>query len=434
QSGVGVAAAVSVNVLASNNTPKVPQGADVTAHNAVLISAQAEDDATAKGVGAALAMDNSTNIGAGVSVNVVNATNKSFVDSGSVISGNGITIEAITPAGKTDDFVAWGAAAAGGKGSTSIAGSVAINVVNKFDTEASARSGSHLESSGGINVTANAALDPQTLAAAGAFCKGTSIGATINVTVLHASTAAYIAGDADAAGAISIDAESHLEPTKLDLPFVPDALKPAATSVAVSGAASQGDVAVSGSFILNDFHLDADAYIGASSQINRGGLYSPSSGQTIAIHAVNETTITTIAGALGVAPGTAGVGVGLDVEILHKNTHAYIDHNATVSAGGTVSVTADSSETMLSIAATVGVASDAGIAASISIADLHTETDAYIGNSAMLSGGSVEIVWRRHSSKTTMIAGSVGAAGAAGIGVANTTLVHTDTVQAYIGS
>src|SRR2546427_8919367 len=266
------------------------------------------------------------------------------------------------------------------------------------------------------------------------FSKGTSIGATINVPVLHASTAAYIAGNADAAGAISIDAENHLEPTKLDLPFVPDALKPAATSVAVSGAASQGDVAVSGSFIVNDFHLDADAYIGASSQINRGGLYSPSSGQTIAIHAVNETTITTIAGALGVATGTAGVGVGLDVEILHKNTHAYIDHNATVSAGGTVSVTADSSETMLSIAATVGVASDVGIAASISIADLHTETNAYIGNSATLNAGGAVTLLATDTFKTTMIAGSVGAAGAAGIGVANTTLVHTDTVQAYIGS
>src|SRR2546422_414142 len=180
--------------------------------------------------------------------------------------------------------------------------------------------------------------------------------------------------------------------------------------------------------------VEVDAYIGAGSQINRGGLYTATSGQTIAIHAVNETAITTIAGALGLATGTAGVGIGLDVEILHKNTHAYIDHNATVSAGGTVSVTADSSETMLSIAATVGVASDVGIAASISIADLHTETDAYIGNSATLNAGGAVTLLATDTFKTTMIAGSVGAAGAAGIGVANTTLVHTDTVQAYIGS
>ena len=95
-------------------------------------------------------------------MNYVHANNKASVGSGgSVIQGDGITIEAVTPAGKTNDFVAWGAAAAGGKGSVSVAGSVAINVIDTFNTEASTASDSHLESSGGINVTANAALDPR---------------------------------------------------------------------------------------------------------------------------------------------------------------------------------------------------------------------------------------------------------------------------------
>ncbi len=400
----------------------------------MTIGAYAQDDASAKGVGASIAMDNNVNIAAGVGLNVVNATNEAFVGSGSVIKGKGITIEAKTPASTTDDFIAWGASAGGGEGNVGIAGSVGINVVNRFDTMAYADTGSHLESSAGISVTAQANLDPQTLAAAGAFSEGDSIGATVTVAVLNASTSAYIAGDADAAGALSIDAENHLDPTQIDIPKLPDSLKPSATSVAVAGAAAEGDVAVGGSFIVNDFNLNAYAYVGPSSKINQAGLYTPTNSQTVSVHAVNETTITSIAGALGAATGSAGVGVGVDVEILNKHTHAYIDHNAQVGAGGAVTVKAESSETMLSIAATVGVADDVGVAASISIADIHTDTDAYVGNAAVIQAGGGVSVSSTSAFKTTMIAGSVGAAGTAGIGVANTTLAHSATTQAYIGS
>ena len=189
---------------------------DVTASGAVTIEAQAQDSASAKGISAAVAMSNSVNVGVGVGLNVVNGANEAYVDTGgSVVKGGGITIEAITPASTTDDFVAWGAAAAGGKGTAQVAGSVGINVINNFTTEASARSGSDLQSSGGINVKAIADLNIQTLGAAGAFSQGgNAIGATITVGVLNATTTAYIGGNADAAGAISIDAENHLLPIR----------------------------------------------------------------------------------------------------------------------------------------------------------------------------------------------------------------------------
>src|SRR5579862_9327040 len=208
-SGVGIAAAVAVNVLTANNTAEITDGADITAEEAVTVEAEAQDTASAKGVGAAVAMDNSTNIGAAVALNVVNGTNEAYVDTGgSVVTGDGITVEAITPSGQTDNFVAWGAAAAGGGSTAAVAGSVGINVINNFTTKAYADTGSHLESSGAINVTAIADLNIQTLGAAGAFSKGgNGIGATITVGVLNATTTADIAGDADAAGAITIDAE-----------------------------------------------------------------------------------------------------------------------------------------------------------------------------------------------------------------------------------
>src|SRR5271165_7216 len=433
-SGVGVAAAVAVNVLTANNTAEVTNGADITATSgAVTIAAMAQDSASAKGIGAAVAMNNSVNIGAGVGLNVITGNNKAYVDAGSsVVQGNGITIEAITPAGQTDNFIAWGAAAAGGKGEAQIAGSVGINVVN-FTTEASARGGSDLQSSGGITVMAVADLDPQTLGAAGAFSQGgNAIGATVTVAVLTAMTTASIGGNADAGGAISIEAKNQLLPSTIAIPIIPASADPSATSVAVAGAASSGDVAIGGSFIVNVFTLDATADIGGGSKINKGGIYAPSAGQTFTITADNDTTITSIAGALGLTTGDAGVGVGLDVEIISKTTKAYLDSGAQVDAGGMVSITAESSETMLSIAATAGVADEAGIAASISVAVINTETDAYIGGMAVLNTGAVTIS-ASDNFVTTMIAGSVGAGGSAGIGVANTTLVLNPTVQAYIG-
>src|SRR5262249_29159242 len=120
-SSVGVAASVAVNRVKADNTAKVTNGADITAPGAVTISTQAQYDASAKGIGSAINMDDGSggNIAAGVSVNWVGATNKATVSAGSVITSHdavqGITIEAITPSGQTDDFVAWGASAAGGK-------------------------------------------------------------------------------------------------------------------------------------------------------------------------------------------------------------------------------------------------------------------------------------------------------------------------------
>src|SRR5262249_48334042 len=69
-SGVGIAAAVSVNVVTSDNTAKITHGANLSAFKAVKISAQGENDASAKGTGASLDKSASANIGAGIGLNV----------------------------------------------------------------------------------------------------------------------------------------------------------------------------------------------------------------------------------------------------------------------------------------------------------------------------------------------------------------------------
>jgi hypothetical protein len=439
---VGVAGAVGVNVVTAHNNARITHGADVTATGAVKISAVAEYDAIAKGVGAALGMDNDTNIGVGVALNVVNASNQAYVDSGgSVVQGQSIAIEAKTPDGKADDFIAWGASAAAStsnNGKASVAGSVAINVINSFDTKAYAASGSQLKAAtsgaGTIGVNAVANFDLQTVAAAGAFSsKGSAVGATINVSVMNTNTTAYIEGNADAGGAITVNAGSHLLPTKIAIPHFPDSVQPTATSVAIGAAVGGGDAAVEGSIVVNVLGLDVDAHVGNGSQINQSAGYGLLGTESLTVTATNETQVTSLAGSIAASKGSAGIGVGVDVEVLNKHTKAYVDSNARVSTGGLVNVTATSTETMLSIAATIGASTgEAGVALSVAVADIHPETDAWIGSNAVVNAGGAVTVEADDTFVTTMIAGSVGAADEAGIGAAANVLVHGATTQAWV--
>src|SRR5262249_4539093 len=156
-------------------------------------------------------------------------------------------------------------------------------------------------------------FDLQTLAAAAAFSEGGSgFGATINVAIMtDVTTKAFITGDADEAGALKVHAESDLAPTAIAIPHAPPSLDPRLTSVAVAGSASGGDAAVSGSFIVNVLTIDVDAHIDGASKINQGKLYAASAGQTITVEAINQTEIRSVAGALGVTTGSAGIGIGL---------------------------------------------------------------------------------------------------------------------------
>ena len=231
--GVGVAASVAVGVLTVNNAATVSGGAALSATGAVTIEASAGITDKTQAVGSSVALSSSTEVGAGVAVGVVNTTNNAEVGTSSSVTGNGITIEAITPS--TDTFVVWAASAAGGTGSASVAGSVAVNVVNTDNNQASA-SGATLKSSGGITVQATNSLAIQTLAAAGAFSDGAGVGVAVTVGYLRVNSTAFITGTANAAGAIAIDSKLTMTQLGIVIPKNPIPL-PSATAIAVVGAA-----------------------------------------------------------------------------------------------------------------------------------------------------------------------------------------------------
>ena len=432
-SGVGVAAAVAVSYIGLDNIAEVASGADITTTGAVKVSAQAEVDETSKALGLAVTLEDSNMIGAAVGVNVASINNKARVLGGSVIHGDGITVEAVTTGSNKNEFIVWGAAAAGGTGDIGIAGSVAVNVVT-FTTEASVANTAHLLSTGALHVTAENQLILQTIAAGVGFSSGTSVGAAVAVTVVTSDTDAFIAGAADAAGALTVDATTTLAPPPtLDLPdnSVVDDPAIAISSAALAGGGSNGGVGIAGAADITIYTVNTHAYIAGTAAVNQDGSITPS-GQSVGLHASSTIDMTNAAGALGISTDSTGVGAGLEVSVISKDTEAYITTGATVDSAGALTVDADSSEDIVSIAANAGIGNSVGVAGSGTVQVLTTTTRAYIGG-ATVHAGDISVTADGHLD-ATMVAGSIGAsAGSAGVGAAASVLVHTDTVEAYIG-
>jgi hypothetical protein len=436
--GVKVAAAVGVNVATVDNEASINSGGTVDAGTgAVSVSGTTEMDGTAKGTGTAVDMDmnsKSTNIGAGVGFNWVSLTNKGFVDGNTTVKGKGITVQAVTANTRTDNFIAWGVAAAGGQGDVSVAGSVGLNVVT-YTTEASVRSGSHVLSQGDLNVNASTLLGLQTLAGGAAFNSGNdaAIGGSIAFAIMTGcSTKAFIEGNADAAGAMNITADTEFNPlTVVHIPVINQDVS--LTTLAIAGGATTGSAAIAAAVAVNDFNISTWAYIGPNAQINQDTTdVTGTAGQTITVQATDNTKVRDFAGSVGISTDSLGVGAGVDVNVVTKDTRAYIGSSANASAKGLVQVLSDAHDDIVSIAANAGLGNDVGIAASGLVYVMNTGTRAYVDSSAIVHAGGLNIN-AGGNLDATLVAGSIGGGGTAGVGAAFTTLVHTNTVEAYVG-
>ncbi|MCA9199958.1 MAG: hypothetical protein KDA87_20605, partial [Planctomycetales bacterium] len=266
------------------------------------------------------------------------------------------------------------------------------------------------------------------------FSQETAIGAAVVVSVLNANTTANIAGDADAAGEMRIEAATELAPSTIDLPEYNIGLDPTATSIAVAGAASEGDTAIAAAVVINKFDLDTNALIGNQSSINQAGNVMADADQSVIVAAINDTEITSFAGSLGASLGSFGFGAGLDLGIIDKETIASIGSEAVVEARGATSVTAESSDDFTTLATNLGASDGLAIAGSASVYLVDSQTAATIGNGVTLdAGGNAELTADGHF-KLISLAGALAFGSDAGIGAANVTLRHNDAVQATVGN
>ncbi|HEY3921306.1 MAG TPA: carbohydrate-binding protein, partial [Gaiellaceae bacterium] len=450
--GVGIAAAVALNWAQDSNTASIAVGIHVTTTGtgAVTVSAQNQTNANAKAIGLAGGLSSSTAIGAGVGLNVESVTNTASVGADAhVTAGGDVSVEAETPGTKEDDFVAWGIAAAGGTSDASVAASVAIQVLNYTSTASIGKGAQIISSGGAVNVIANQKIGLQSIALAGGLSTGgTAVGGSFVVNVVNADdTSAYIDSgtglgqvtSVDAAKGVSVTATSSIVPIEPDVTIAKIQLPlPKLSSVAVGGSAGGGDAAVSGSVIVDDFSISTLAYIASGAKVNQDAPYNAdTAGQTLTVSATDTTTLVNVAGALAASEGSAGIGVGLIVDVINKNVNAYVGSSAQVYAGDNVQISATSTEDLDEIAVAGGVSEDAAVAGAIIVVALDQgggshSTSAYIDNNATLhSKGSVTIS-ASDNAPLELISGNVAIGGSAGVGASAAILVRDGNVDAAV--
>ncbi len=250
------------------------------------------------------------------------------------------------------------------------------------------------------------------------------VGGTAAVSTLSDTTEAYI-GDGstvDAAGAVSVAATTSEN----------------VLTTVVAGAAGGNvgvGVALSSSIVLDT----TEAYIGHAVIV--GGVTEPTS---LAVFAQDATSITDFAGTLGVG-GDIGVAAGADVNVLTKNTYAWIGRDsvsdvltpanaATVHVdGGDVSVDSESSENVYSLVGGLAAGGDAGVAGSVAIYALYGNTLAGIGDDDTVDATGNVAVLADDANTLNRIAGSAGLGGDVGVGASLGVSVAIQTTQATIG-
>ena len=151
--------------------------------------------------------------------------------------------------------------------------------------------------------------------------------------------------------------------------------------IAVAGAGG-GDAGVAGSVVVDVQTNNTKAHIdnGRASLRDRGlRTAARRRPQGVAVAAKDTTTILSIAGTLGIG-GTAGVGVGVDVEVLTKDTEAWIGNAGTAHAKGNVSVDATSSEDVTSISVGGGFCGTAAVTVNAGVSVFNVTTKAFVAD------------------------------------------------------
>ncbi|MFN8738567.1 MAG: beta strand repeat-containing protein, partial [Pirellula sp.] len=450
--GLGVSAAVALSIVPVSNRAEVLNGVTINATGTARVSARNHFDSETLALSdtVSLSLDEeseSDRVAASAAFNFAKLTNEAIVRNATV-RGTNVTVEAITAdasgAVQVNEMIAMAAAAAGGQGELSVAGSVAINVVD-IDVLASTAAGSTIvatgtNNTGNLTVNANNIMNPQTLAASAGFAAqqegddSKAIGGALAYANVDLDTTARIQGTANANRIMTVDAVTNVQPQSTVIPGLN--VNVAFTGLAVAGAVSDGEADVAIGLALNDFNNNTHAYIGNEASINQAVVQNAAGvNPSIVVSATNTTNITSLSGTLGVALDGTGVGAGFEIGIIDNETWAYIGDEATVDAKSDISITATSMEDPTTATINAGVGDDAGVAGALIVYVITTDTLAWVGDQADVesSAGNVSV----KADGTFQIVGFAGAVGvginSVGFGASFLTIVHNDTVEAWIG-
>ncbi len=380
-------------------------------------------------------------VGAGLLVSVLTADTAAKIDDGVTVKAGG---DVVVRASEAEDLLEIAVAGAIGDGDA-VAVTVAV-FVPLITTQAGLGASDHVTAGGNVIVGADhdftAFLVGGTLAVGGGSA---SFGAEVATIVLIDQTDASIGHDASVVshgrtpaidvptGAEDANGQAITEP--VDGVAVTATTRHHVQTFAIGGAISGSGAAISGSAAVNVdqdttlAHIDHGATVLAADN-------KPGTGPSVVVLA-SDTLVQVSAGGALAGGDSEGVGIGVDVGVIAKQTEASIDALG-VGADSNVIVRANSSEDFTSVSATLAAAGEAAIGGAAGVYVVNDRTRAFIGSAGNDGPHLVEargnvMVAARESLGLVMLAGSITAAPSAAVGVGAGVPIINKTTEAFIG-
>ena len=209
-----------------------------------------------------------------------------------------------------------------------------------------------------------------------------------------------------------------------------------AAGAAVTGVSASTSIAGSATVTIIDDRTRAR--IGDRARINldptqvaSGATESPV--QSVTVVGANRTKLDGVAGAAGVSFGNGGIGAGLDVAFIDKETEARIESSANVEAESNVVLDAYSTEEALSVSGSIGAGKKVGAAFGVGVSVFNLTTKADVGAAATINAQGNVVVAADNEYKHEVISGALGigiknVGGAGAMAVPVITKVTTATV------
>src|SRR5207245_1437583 len=138
----------SSSLFGNPNTPSTGSGGGLSGFSMPSFSSNTSQASSSSG-GQSGTSSGGTGVAAAISVNIV--SNSARVGASAIVTGVGVTVEAVTPTGERNDIIVWGLAAAGGKSDTAVAASIGVNVLI-FSNRATVGAGATVTSTDAMTV------------------------------------------------------------------------------------------------------------------------------------------------------------------------------------------------------------------------------------------------------------------------------------------
>lgn len=351
-SSVGIAGAVTVNILGGSTTAQVNNaainsstaGADVD--QSVVVGAYHHvdvDDYTAVAGGGS-----SAGVGVAIATNVLEHRAVASTDGATLRARHDVTVTA-RETGTTYGLVA----GLGGGGTAGVNGSVAVNVIQ--DEARATVNNSTLAGMDHTRVLADSDHSAKTFVGSIGAGGTAGVGVSLAVTVADASTVAETTGSShlESAGETRVQATAQDEYRH---------------TLATAGVAGTAGIAASVSVLTSN--ATTRATVGGTTQINDDAAYA-SAAQDVAVDAQQQLTTKVMAGSAGAA-GTVGVGAAMDVQVLRSGASAQLAAGSNVKATRALTVDAKNQRDISSLAAALGGGGVAGVGAGISVVSVSS--------------------------------------------------------------